>query len=139
MDRLLEVSTEGAWIPWLQFFFGAVETQARESRERADRLISLRESYRDEYATARSDALREITMELFEQPYFSVQQMADRADVDYSTARRTIQQLIEDEHVEEITGRDYDRFYEATEIIEYLDEPISRLPDPSEMQSIQSD
>jgi Fic family protein len=133
MDRLLEVSTEAAWIPWLRFFFGAIETQAREARERADRLIALRNTYRDRYATASSDAIQDVVMELFEQPYFGVQQMADRIDVDYTTARRAIRQLLDDGLIEEVTDRDYDRVYEAADIVRYLDEPVSRLPPANEI------
>jgi DNA-binding MarR family transcriptional regulator len=67
-------------------------------------------------------------MDLFEQPSFGVQQMADRTDVGYTTANRVVDRLVEDGLVEEITDREYDRVYRAVDIVRFLDEPLSRLP-----------
>lgn len=52
---------------------------------------------------------------------------AEWLDVEYSTANRLIGQLEEDEILEELTGKERNRFYRASEIFKTIDNPINQL------------
>ena len=120
---LLAVSRQGAWVAWLLFFLEGVRTQSLDSIGRIRRLQALQETYRAQFQTARASArLLQAVDALFEQPLFTVQQLADRLGVNYPTALRYINQLLEKDIVREITGRARDRVFSATAIVEAVSE-----------------
>jgi Fic family protein len=124
MDRMLAISQTGEWDRWIKFFLEGVRVQAVESHKRANILVDLREEYREQYQGHRSNHILPLIMHLFEQPYLDVNHAADWLDVDYSTAHRLVKQLQQDGVLEEITGRDRNRFYRGTRIFETINKPI---------------
>ena len=121
--ELLAVSRQGAWEAWLLFFLEGVRTGSLDSIGRIRRLQALQETYRAQFQTARASArLLQAVDALFEQPVFTVQQLAERLGVNYPTALRYINQLLEKDIVREITGRARDRVFSATAIVEVVSE-----------------
>ncbi len=66
-DRLQAVRERGEIQSWIQFFLTAVEAQANDGVDRAERLLDLRERYRAELAGSRNRA-SEVVELLFENP-----------------------------------------------------------------------
>jgi Fic family protein len=48
-------------------------------------------------------------------------------DVEYSTANRLVGQLEDDGILEELTGKERNRFYRASEVFEIINKPIDQL------------
>jgi Fic family protein len=127
VDHLLAVTQHGEWEEWLLFFLRGVQSQADEVHQRANLLVDLREDYQQRYQNERSENILELVMRLFEDPYLDVNTAAEWLDVEYSTANRLIGQLEEDELVEELTGKERNRFYRASEVFEIINKPIDQL------------
>jgi Fic family protein len=127
VDHLLAVSQHGEWEEWLLFFLRGVQSQADEAHQRANLLVDLREDYQQRYQSERSENILELVMRLFEDPYLDVNTAADWLDVEYSTANRLIGQLEDDGILEELTGKDRNRFYRASEVFQIINKPIDQL------------
>jgi len=127
VDHLLAVSQHGEWGEWLLFFLRGVQSQADEAHQRANLLVDLREGYQQRYQSERSENILELVMRLFENPYLDVNTAAEWLDVEYSTANRLIGQLEDDGILEELTGKDRNRFYRASEVFQIINKPIDQL------------
>jgi len=112
---------------WLLFFLRGVQSQADEAHHRANLLVDLREDYQHRYQSERSENILELVMRLFEDPYLDVNTAADWLNVEYSTANRLVAQLEDDGILEELTGKDRNRFYRASEVFEIINKPIDQL------------
>lgn len=134
-DRLLAVSEEGAWNEWLQFFLRGIREQAEEAFVRARLLVDKRTGYRQRYASA-ATSVRELSLALFEDPYFTVREASDRIDVTYQTANNAVDKLETDGVVEEITGNEQNRVFRATEIMDIVERTATTLPDPAEFVDV---
>lgn len=127
VDHLLAVSQRGEWEEWLLFFLRGVQSQADEAHQRANLLVDLREDYQQRYQNERSENILELAMRLFEEPYLDVNTAAEWLDVEYSTANRLIGQLEDDGILEELTGKERNRFFRANEVFEIINKPITQL------------
>ena len=127
VDRMLDVSQQGAWVPWLKFFLEGVRDQADEAHMRADLLVDLREQYRERYVDERSSNLQRLVMNLFERPYLDAQDVEAWLDVSPDTAHRLVNRLEDDGILEELTGKQRNQFYRAREVFEIIDLPIGTL------------
>ena len=127
VDHLLAVSQHDEWEEWLLFFLRGVQSQADEAHQRANLLVDLRESYQQRYQSERSENILELVMRLFEEPYLDVNTAAEWLDVEYSTANRLVGQLEDDGILEELTGKERNRFYRASEVFEIINKPIDQL------------
>ncbi|UHQ98715.1 hypothetical protein HYG81_22385 (plasmid) [Natrinema zhouii] len=75
----------------------------------------------------RSENILELVMRLFEDPSLDVNTAAEWLNVEYSTANRLIGQLEDDGILEELTGKERNRFYRASELFKIINKPIDRL------------
>lgn len=96
-DRLLRVSTNGEWEPWILFFLDAVATQSRDSVIRASNLHGLREKYHKmvKMANGRSHKTYELIDALFAIPVMSVPHAVDKTGLTYAAAKVHVAKLIE--------------------------------------------
>lgn len=122
VDRMDQLRAEGTWERWLSFFIDGVRYQAQESVERTLELDELRREYQETYGGV-SYTKNQLACSLFEQPYVTARSVAERFDVQRSTAYRAIESLQEDGILEEVTGKERNREYRATEIFEILERP----------------
>lgn len=127
VDHLLSVSQHGEWEAWLRFFLRGVQAQADEAHHRANLLVDLREQYQQRYQSERSGNILELVIRLFEDPYLDVNTAVDWLDVEYSTANRLVGRLEDDGLLEELTGKNRNRFYRASEVFEIINRPIDQL------------
>jgi Fic family protein len=123
---LLGVSQNGAWQEWLTFFLRGVLVQSHDSVVRAQRLRTLRKDYRERFQTTRAAArLLQVVDLLFSRPVFTVPELSNALQVNYPTAMRYVNRLIEAEVLREITGQVRNRVYQADGILQALEESFS--------------
>jgi len=124
VERMREVSRNGAWEEWLTFFVRGVLRQAREAYERSLELRDLQQEYEERYGDSkRADA--RLARRLFRDPYIVAAEVAEMLDVAGPTAYRAINTLENEGILEEVTGKERNREYRATEIFEILERPPS--------------
>ncbi len=104
IDLMLAVSTHGAWEDWVRFFLKVVEDSARNSIKVVDRLIDLQLEYRERVtkATKAANAVGLVDM-LFVTPFVTVRDVQDAFNVTYRAARNTIDKLVDQEILHEIS------------------------------------
>jgi Fic family protein len=86
------VRERGELEEWIRFFLRAVEVQAKDAVERAERLIDLREQYRTQLTGTRSRA-PEVVELLFENPILTAPFTAHRLDITHQGALKLLRQL----------------------------------------------
>lgn len=129
MDRLLAVSTHGAWEPWIAFFLEGVTQCARESLSFADQLLALRDRYHESVRKARSSGLLATLIdELFRVPSITIGQATKLLHVTAASASYNLKKLAERGIVMEVTGRTRDQVYLAREILTVLGRDLETTP-----------
>jgi len=124
VERMREVSRNGAWEEWLTFFVKGVLRQAREAYDRSLELRDLQREYDERYGdSTRADA--RLVRRLFRDPYVVASEIAELLDVTKPTAYRAINTLEDEGILEEVTGKERNKEYRATEIFEILERPPS--------------
>lgn len=94
-DKLLRVSTHGAWDEWIAFFLEGIRTQSEDAGRRTQRLVELRKSYHDRLTGPRvPQNLHRLVDELFSSPVLSVPMARDLLGVTYPAAKALIEKLI---------------------------------------------
>jgi Fic family protein len=123
IDLLLQVSQQGAWIPWVDFFLEAIVACANECRERAEGLLDLRSRYLEQYRSARSTALlQKLIDDLFVKPYTTIKDAAKLLDVTEASASANIKKLVAGGILSEVTHRQRSQFFIANEILNFSEE-----------------
>ena len=124
--RLSGVTERGEWEEWLGYFLTGAAEQAEDAVGRIGRIDALLARWREELAEA-SSRLPERAIDLFaENPYWTVNRLAARLGVAFTTAQRAIDRL-EAAGIVALAGpAKRNRVYCARAILEVLEEP-SRL------------
>jgi len=131
-DRLLRVSEEGEWEDWILFFLRGIREQSVEAFVRARLLLEKRREYEEEYADA-PESVKRLVDSLFSEPYFSVNEAAEMIGMTYPSAKSAVDRLEDDGVVTELTGKQKYRVFEAREVMEIVERPANRLPEPNEL------
>jgi cell filamentation protein, protein adenylyltransferase len=121
-DLLQRVRTHGDWHSWLRWFLTGVELTARDAAQRATKLMSMRENYRDELA-GKATANRLLDL-LFVNPYVTARRAMTMLECSAPTAAKAIHELERHKIVFEASGRQWNRIYVAREILEVLQAPM---------------
>jgi len=121
--RLSGVTERGEWEEWLGYFLTGAAGQAEDALGRIQRIDALLAGWREKLANA-SSRLPERAIELFaENPYWSVNRLAARLGVAFTTAQRAIDRL-ESAGIVALAGpAKRNRVYCARAILEVLEEP----------------
>jgi Fic family protein len=123
-DLLLQVSQRGDWEAWLTFFLRGVVTQGRDAVQRIRSLERLHARYREQLQSASTAArLLQVVDLLFERPVLQTRQVETALGINFSTAQRYLDRLLQEGILNEITGRARNRLYRADEILKILDQP----------------
>jgi len=123
-DLLLQVSQRGDWEAWLTFFLRGVVTQGRDAVQRIRSLERLHARYREQLQSASTAArLLQVVDLLFERPVLQTRQVETALSINFSTAQRYLDRLLQEGILNEITGRARNRLYRADEILKILDQP----------------
>lgn len=122
-DRLLAVTENGEWEEWLEYFLVGVARQAEDALDRVRRIDDLLQRWREQLAKASSRA-PEKTLDLFAgNPFRSVNDVAARLGVAFTTAQRAIDRL-EAAGIVVLSGEaKRNRVYCARALLDILEEP----------------
>jgi len=121
--RLLGVTERGEWEEWLAYFLTGTAGQAEDALDRIQRIDALLARWR-ELLVKTASRLPEKAIELFaENPFWTVNRLAARLDVAFTTAQRAIERLESAGIVTLATGAKRNRVYCAQAILEILEEP----------------
>ncbi|HEV7426621.1 MAG TPA: Fic family protein [Thermoanaerobaculia bacterium] len=120
---LLGVSMHGEWEEWIAYFLTAVAEQATDAVRSANKLLALRQEYRNRTTSARSSALLGAMIDrLFQLPAITITAAARELDVTYRAAKMNVDKLVTAGILTEpATARN--RVYMAREIIDLLEAP----------------
>jgi Fic family protein len=95
IDLMFDVSQNGAWLPWLDFFLRGVTASALGTIKVVERLQDLQQDYRNRFQMARRSALVPRIIDLaFEQPVRTVSEIAELLGVSYQSAANNIAPLV---------------------------------------------
>jgi len=120
---LLGVTERGEWEEWLAYFLRGVAGQAEDALGRIQRIDALLAGWRNRLAAA-SSRLPERSLDLFvENPFWTVNKLAARLGVAFTTAQRSIDRLESAGVVTRATEAKRNRVYCARAILEILEEP----------------
>ena len=117
-EKLLAVSTDGAWDEWITFVLNAIAEQAIDGYDCGVRLKGLREDYRGRFPT--SPTTRELVDYLFEQPYLTGPRAVEATGRSKPAVYDAIDALEAEGIVVETTGKARNKVYEAPEILDVL-------------------
>jgi len=132
--RLSGVTERGEWEEWLAYFLRGVAGQAEDALGRIQRIDALVAGWRERLAEA-SSRLPESSLDLFvENPFWTVNKLAARLGVAFTTAQRAIDRLEAAGVITLASEAKRNRVYCARAILEVLEEP-ARLPDSERARS----
>lgn len=124
-DLLLRTSQQGDLTPWLNFFLRGVRRQAQDAERRTHRLVALQADLRNQLLEeGRPGSVLRLAEHLFAQPMVTAPMVARLTGVTAPTANAAIRALVERGDLEEISGRERYRLYQATEIFKAAYDPI---------------
>jgi len=121
LDSLLAVSRDGAWEEWLTFVLTAVAEQAIDAYDCGVELQSLQTEYHDEFPNR--PAVRDVIDYVFEEPYLTAPRAIEATGRSRQAVYDAIDALEATGIVEEISGSERYRVYEAPEIIAVVGSP----------------
>lgn len=94
-ERLLAVSSRGAWSEWVDYFLRAVHEQAVDAVDRANSLLALRDEYSHRMTAARQSALLLAMIDrLFQAPAVTIAGVARDLGVTYASAKQNVEKLV---------------------------------------------
>ncbi|MCA1680696.1 MAG: Fic family protein, partial [Actinobacteria bacterium] len=94
-DSLRAIQQRGDALPWISLFLTSVETQAADAVVRAERIIDLRESYREEAAGLGTPNALALVDLICESPVLTSRLVEERLGVSRPTALRLLRRLEE--------------------------------------------
>ena len=120
-DCLQAIRESGDSLPWIELFLAAVETQATDAVERAQRILELREGYREIAATqATPNALALVDL-LCENPVVTTRSVEAALGVSRPTALRLLKRMEDHGVLEEIAaGPRAQRRYIARQLMDVV-------------------
>lgn len=121
-DLLQRVRTHGDWSSWIKWFLRGVAATAQDAAARAAQLVAMRETYRSQIAN-KATAARLLDC-LFVNPYVNANRARSLLQCSVPTASKAIKDLERREIVREATGRQWNRWYVAQEILDVLQAPM---------------
>jgi Fic family protein len=128
-DRLQKIREESDWIGWVNFFLRGVAEQARDALDCAERILTLKERYRDRLQIKRANGTVLALLDgLFLNPYVTVAGAAKHLNVTFATAQSAINKLEDLKIVREVTGSKRNRVYCAEELLAVIENRFDKPP-----------
>jgi len=102
---------------------------SEDALSRAERINALTARWRQKVAPAASRTPSQLVDLLAENPYCTVNRVAQRLDVAFTTAQRAVERLLKLSILKQTTDSRRGRVFCATAIMDILDEPAKLKPD----------
>jgi Fic family protein len=127
-NRLLAVSQESQWNPWLEYFLNGIARMSEDVLGRAEKINLLLQSWRKKIAGEKPKILLDTIWLLAENPFWNTKKLSQRLKVAFTTAQRAINVLVEEKILYQVDNAQRDRVFCATAIMKILDEPPKIKP-----------
>lgn len=128
--HLLRVSTEGAWVPWIEYVLTGIAEQSKDALHRSQRLLALQQDYRRRFVEPRASALVHGLVDyLFMSPFLTIKKVSKHLRVSHQAAAKHVGRLVHAGVLEEITGRERNRVFLAREVLSAVDDPLEMNPE----------
>ncbi len=128
-DRLLGVSQIGDWENWVKFFMEGVIRQSDHAIESARRIVDQREVYRKQiHSSSNSTTTISLVDLIFTNFYITARKASHLLGKTIPTVQTSIDKLMQLGILEEITGKQRNRVYVASELMRLIsdNEPLYR-------------
>lgn len=125
-DRLQGAHERSEWEEWLAYFLNGVSRQSEDALSRAERINTLLARWRARLAGA-TQAVRLLDL-VAQNPYCTIQSVAKRLRVAFTTAQRAVKRLEGEGLLEQVNQARRDRVYCATALLRILEEPARLVP-----------
>ena len=129
-DRLLSVSLQSQWEPWLEYFLNGIARMSEDVLRRAERINGMLQQWREAFAGHKPKILYDAIGLLAENPFWTTKKLADRLSVAFTTAQRAVKTLEHAQVISQVDEAQRDRVYCAKAIMQILDEPPKIKPEP---------
>jgi Fic family protein len=127
-NRLLAVSQESQWNPWLEYFLNGITRMSEDVLSRAEKINLLLQSWRKRIAGKRPKILPDTIELLAENPFWNTKKLSQRLKAAFTTTQRAINVLVEEKILSQVDNAQRDRVFCATDIMRILDEPPKIKP-----------
>ncbi|WP_256301051.1 helix-turn-helix domain-containing protein [Haloarchaeobius salinus] len=115
------MSRDGAWEEWITFVLNAVAEQAIDAYDCGVGLQALQTEYHDLFPNR--PAVRDVVDYVFEEPYLTASRAIEATGRSRQAVYDAIEALEAEGIVEEISGSERYRVYEAPQIIDVVGSP----------------
>jgi Fic family protein len=122
-SHLAAVSQKSLWNPWLEYFLNGIARMSEDAISRANRITRLLEQWHQIVTAEKPKILHDVINLLAENPFRTINKIADRLQVAFTTAQRAVNVLIGKSIVSQVDDVRRGRVYCANEIMKILDEP----------------
>ncbi len=129
-DRLSAVAAKSAWGDWLEYFINGVARMSEDAVSRAERINALTARWCEKVSGAASHTSLQLVELLPENPYWTINKVAQRLDVAFTTAQRAVSRLEKLGILKQTTDAQRGRVFCATAIMDILDEPAKLKSEP---------
>lgn len=115
------VHTDGDWTAWIRFFLEGVTYASNQALRQANLIANIRRELREKLT--KKFRARSLLDELFSNPYVDNARAAKVLHVNRKTAQRSIDLLVENGILREVTGRSWGRMWVADSILSIINDP----------------
>jgi len=115
------VHTDNDWTGWVRFFLRGVTHSSDKAVRQAASMSQLRRTLRDKLR--KKFRARGLVDELFSNPYVDSTRAAKALSIDRKTAQKSIDLLVEQGILRELTGRSWGRLWVADSILQIINDP----------------
>ena len=120
-ELLLEVGQQGDWNNWITFFLKGICKQSEDALLTIQRLLALREQYRElTLGTRVPKVVNTLVEHLFSTPLVSVSKLAKEWNEIFTTVQRGADYLVEKGILREMTGQQRNRLFIADDILNII-------------------
>jgi len=126
-DRLMAVRNDGNWEAWIKFFLNGIVEVSQSATETARKILDLRENHRQriiDKAGSRSFNALKLLDQLYGQPITSIKNVEKNLQTTFHTANRLVNQLVQLEIIQEMTGQKRNRIYIYQPYLDLFDRPV---------------
>lgn len=121
IDHLLQVSEDGDYDRWIEFFAQGIKEQAKASARRVRRLVEVQGDLVDEVIKAgRKGVIVELTRDLIGSPVLSVKDVMTSYDIKQPSARSVVLNLVDLGILREVTGAGWGRLYMCNKVYDAI-------------------
>ena len=121
IDHLLQVSEDGNYDRWIEFFALGIKEQAKASARRVARLVNVQAALVDQVLRdGRKGVIVELTRDLIGSPMLSVKDVMNAYGITQPSARQVVLNLVDLGILREITGATWGRLYQCRPVYEAI-------------------